>query len=292
MWDAVTGQRLDVFSKEHTDFVAGVAFSADGKVLASCSADKSIILWDVAAHESIGRLLTEDQADVYALVFSPNGALISVGWGVTYWDVTLDALRSHAEQMAARNLTLEEWKHFLEDRPYRPTSPYASLKDADMLALNGDENAKKAFKNVVDVAVKSKDALLNNQVGWYGDLDDLAEIVLPACDRAVELARAEERPNYRDSRGVALALTGKFPGAMEDFGAVVIWLKTEEEKAEKAKEESSSQAEKEKHERIATEWKKMRVEREEWIAKLKSGQNPIDNETLKTLRREHVPTSE
>jgi WD40 repeat protein len=293
LWDVVTGKPLDLPFHEHTGTVWAVAFSPDGKTLASCSYDKSIILWDVAAGESIGQLVTENQDYVFAVAFSPDGQLISAGPGVTSWDVRPESLRRNAEQIAARNLTSEEWKRFLGERSYRPTCPNGSLKKADMLALKGEvEKARRAFEQLAAVAIQTKAAAeLDNSVGWYGSLDGFAKIVLPACDRAVELTKGEDS-NYRDTRGLARAMTGKFPEATEDFRAVVIWLKTEEEKVKKVEEESSSQAEKEKHGRMAAEWKKLRIEREEWIAKLKSGQNPFDKETLKAIRREHPPTSD
>jgi hypothetical protein len=293
LWNVATGELLYSFH-EHTASVWSVAFSPDGKELASCSRDRSIILWDVAARESISPLETEDHDMMFAVAFRPDGQLASAGWGVTYWDVSLDSLRRNAEYMAARNLRPDEWKHFFGERSYRLTSesPHFLLKSADTLALMGDKNAEEAFKKVVDLAIKSNDVDFNNEVGWRGILDHLAGIVLPACDRAVELAKGQYDSSLRDTRGVARAMTGKFPEAIEDFQAAVTWFEAEEDKAEKAKEESGSQAEKEEHERIAAEWKKMRVEREEWIGKLKSRQNPFDDETLKTLRKESVPTSE
>jgi WD40 repeat protein len=291
-WDVATRQPLDLPLREHTDSVTSVAFSPDGKMLASSSRDKSIILWDVAAREPIGPLVVEDKNERYfGVTFYPNGQLVSAGWGLTFWDVTTESLRQEADLVAARNLTPEEWRRFLGDRPYRPTSFSGLLKEADMLALEGDvKKARKVFEEVVGMAAKSRDALLSNDVAWYGTLDKLADIVLPACSRAVELAKDETKPICRDTRGVALALTGKFPEAIEDFEAVVTSFKAEEEKQEKTAQQSSSQAVKEEFGRIADEWKKMREEREKWIAKLKSGQSPFDDETLKTLRREKPPS--
>src|SRR5438128_1557550 len=62
--------------KGHQGSVLGVAFSPDGKILASCSRDKTIKLWDPATGE-LQRTLTEHTADVYDVTFSPKGNLLA-----------------------------------------------------------------------------------------------------------------------------------------------------------------------------------------------------------------------
>jgi hypothetical protein len=56
-----------------------------------------------------------------------------------------------------------------------------------------------------------------NSVCWYGALRDLATRVLPYCERAVRLDPS--RTGIMDSRGVARALSGNVPGAIQDFRA-------------------------------------------------------------------------
>ena len=60
-----------------------------------------------------------------------------------------------------------------------------------------------------------------NTVCWYGSLDRAAEIVLPACDRAVAL---DSVGYILDSRGLARALTGDIRGAIADFQVYVAEL--------------------------------------------------------------------
>src|SRR5437660_9284405 len=64
--------------KGHQGSVMAVAFSPDGKVLASSSRDKTIKLWDAATGE-LKRTLTEHSADVYDVTFSPKGDLLASG---------------------------------------------------------------------------------------------------------------------------------------------------------------------------------------------------------------------
>src|SRR5881398_36067 len=62
--------------KGHQGSVMAVAFSPDGKVLASSSRDKTIKLWDAATGE-LKRTLTEHRADVYDVTFSAKGNLLA-----------------------------------------------------------------------------------------------------------------------------------------------------------------------------------------------------------------------
>jgi FOG: WD40 repeat len=62
----------------HTGFVLGLAFTPDGKHLASASADHTARLWDLADGSS--RLVIEEQGDwVAAVACSPDGKSVAVG---------------------------------------------------------------------------------------------------------------------------------------------------------------------------------------------------------------------
>ena len=79
----------------HTEQVDSVAFSPDGRLLASASQDKTGKLWDVQTGE-LQRTLTGHEFIVAAVAFSPDGqTLVSGGWDdtVRFWDVNTGKLR-------------------------------------------------------------------------------------------------------------------------------------------------------------------------------------------------------
>ena len=78
----------------------------------------------------------------------------------------------------------------------------------------------------------------------------------------VALAPEDTKGPYRDSRGLARALTGDNPGAVEDFKAFVDWAKKD------------------------TGYEELRRKRESWIEALQSGKNPFDKATLEALKKE------
>ncbi|MFI6458727.1 WD40 repeat domain-containing protein, partial [Streptosporangium amethystogenes] len=73
----------------HIDWVSSVAFSPDGKLLATGSADNTVRLWDVAGRK-IFAPLTGHTDDVTSVAFSPDGKLLATGSAdntVRLWDV-------------------------------------------------------------------------------------------------------------------------------------------------------------------------------------------------------------
>ncbi|MHC9518772.1 AAA family ATPase [Prescottella equi] len=77
----------------HTGPVYGVAFSADGRTLATASDDRSVRLWDLADGSvpvQIGQELTGPDQYMASVSFSPDGHLLAAGGGdgtMWIWDI-------------------------------------------------------------------------------------------------------------------------------------------------------------------------------------------------------------
>jgi WD40 repeat protein len=81
--------RPTAFLRAHDDNVWSVAFSPDGKMLASGSEDNTIILWDIATGQPIA-LLDGHTGRVWSVAFSPDGKILTSGsedTTIILWDV-------------------------------------------------------------------------------------------------------------------------------------------------------------------------------------------------------------
>jgi Tol biopolymer transport system component len=90
VWDAATGQQT-LTLKGHTGGVSSVAFSPDGKRLASGSADETVKVWDAATGQ-LTLTLQGHTGPVSSVAFSPDGqrlASASYDRTVKVWDASL-----------------------------------------------------------------------------------------------------------------------------------------------------------------------------------------------------------
>jgi WD40 repeat protein len=77
LWNPATGRQLAVL-RGHTDAFYGVAFSPDGRTLASGSYDYTVLSWNAATGRQLAVLRGHTSA-VSAVAFSPDGRTLASG---------------------------------------------------------------------------------------------------------------------------------------------------------------------------------------------------------------------
>jgi hypothetical protein len=257
--------------KHHKAAITQLAFSPDGKELASTSwshSEKTITLFDVNTHQPIGPPLSSHKADISGVVFGDGGkTMFSADEdGVIFrWDLNVDSWQTLAASIAGRVFTKDEAMDYLNktSAPSLSDAP-TLLKLADAAALRKVDGAEALFVEAVKAAIASKDPDVSNSVCWQGSVDGFAAVVLPAGDRAVEVANEDQKAFYRDTRGLARALAGKQQEALEDFRAFIAWAE-----CHKLYTDSVSK-------------------RREWIKEMEDKKDPFTDETLRKLRDESI----
>src|SRR5204863_214627 len=139
LWDADTGKEL-LAGEGHTDEVAGVAYSPDGKLVATGSGgDGTVRLWDAAAAAPVRVLRLAGRRDHFSrdyglrgLAFSPDGLLLATAGN---WESAAQLWEVSTGRLAHTLSGHEERRHWAEFRPV------AFSPDGQFLAAGGKDNA-------------------------------------------------------------------------------------------------------------------------------------------------------
>ncbi|RYN76833.1 hypothetical protein AA0119_g13569, partial [Alternaria tenuissima] len=106
VWDAGSGKAVQTL-KGHSSLVKAVAFSPDGKTLASASRDGTVKVWDAGSGKAV-QTLKGHSWGVYAVAFSPDGktlASASDDGTVQVWDAgsgkAVQTLKGHSSLVKA-----------------------------------------------------------------------------------------------------------------------------------------------------------------------------------------------
>jgi WD40 repeat protein len=127
LWDLNQPHPTHKSLGKHNSWVSSVAFSPDGKTLASGGFDRSIKLWNLEDPDQTPILLEGHEQSVTSVAFSPDGKTLASGSydnTIYLWITRTQVLADMVYQKVLRNLTIEEWKHFMgEDIPYEQICP-------------------------------------------------------------------------------------------------------------------------------------------------------------------------
>ncbi|MCP4351713.1 MAG: hypothetical protein GY795_40115, partial [Desulfobacterales bacterium] len=204
-----------------------------------------------------------------ALEIDPS---LNIAPGQKATELSLSYLIDEAEKLAkagdieGARRELVRHKKWLNFEPYEKAKKLAApqlIKDGEKFAYEGNiREAIKAYAKVDKIPDKSLNILC-----LLGSLYGYADDVMYACEQAVQ------KPNYyKNSRGIARALTGDIEGAIKDFESfsdlmeTTVALYSDDKKAELAE--------------IVSRPKR-------WIDDLRKGENPFTPEEILALFNEN-----
>jgi tetratricopeptide (TPR) repeat protein len=260
--------------------VNSVAFSPDGKTIVSGSDDKTIRLWRGGSWQdwlAVGctRLIDHPILVAPETMLTEDTEMIEVAKGA---GETCQKLAWNPAQKA-HFLANQGWAigqggdvkgamaKFQDARKLSPSIDIPSEAEVGWWAAGGLVNKGEKLVNEGKVkealaayreAQRLKPTWKLPSESWdslcrYGSLHGQAAEVMHACENAVMLA--PKNGEFRDSRGIARALTGNKQGASEDFQAYIKSSKSDEGKKQ----------------------------RQGWIDALKTGKSPFTKEEIEGL---------
>ncbi len=213
LWDIQTGECVGILDG-HADSVWAIAFSADGRLLATCSDDRTVKLWVLNSSACI-KTLAGLESQVWSAAFSPNGKLLATGNVeriVQLWDVAtgqrLRTLRGHTHQV---------WC-------------VAMSPGGDVLASGSDDRIVRLWDAAAGRCLKSLRG--HNEWVWSVAFSPDGEFLASGSyDRTVKLWKVDTGECLQSLRGhsdrvqaIAFSPNGEILASASDDMTVKLWL--------------------------------------------------------------------
>jgi len=213
VWDAVTGDMILTYNTPEGIYVGAVAWSSDGKYIASGGTDNAVTIWEAASGQIAGTYTGHTDA-ITAIAWSPDGQRIASGskdGTVQVWQAT-----DQAYPKEKARLLLENGDNFYKNRKYsealaayeeaiklEPTNGLAFLKKVLVLgSLDREEEANLAFNEAVKLE-PAIEYLFGSSISDISDgyvFDDYGPLAL--ADKFDSYERALKRSSTRTTEDI------------------------------------------------------------------------------------------
>ena len=154
LWRAETGQRVGDPLKGHSEEVADLAFSPDGKRLVSASLDdnNTLILWELDEGSSIIESI-QYEGQVHSVAFHPDGeefASIDANGRVMQWDVDGDKFEAQPSQ----SVEAKQWYIAYLPSGSRLLLSHSSERNIDFYLEGGSQSISHSYYHVTSMTLR------------------------------------------------------------------------------------------------------------------------------------------
>jgi hypothetical protein len=195
IWDLAAGKEV-VQIRDHPHRIVSLAFSRDGRWLASSCADITIRLWETASWKMAG-LFRGHTGEAKGLVFSPDGRILASGssdTSILLWDLSDRFARDRQAPLTRRQLDIL-WTELGEDATKARRAIWALARSSKESApfLRERLRARKVDPKRIDRLIADlDDDVFEVRVRATKELQSLGDAAGPAMRKALDRTKSLE----------------------------------------------------------------------------------------------------